>query len=145
MTVIDNPRESVEREELWVSEPTPAQSIRVLTYNDGRKLVSHYLNDKLHREDEPAELSLDAKGRVIREDWYFDDLPHRDDGPATTEYDEGTGTLKHVSFWEHGWLHRLDGPADILFAPNGDATYLKFYHHGEEVAPFPTEDDDLTL
>jgi len=54
--------------------------------------------------------------------WYFDNLLHREDGPAL-EYANGD-----KAWYFHGKLHRLDGPAI-----NWRDGYNRWYYYGERV------------
>lgn len=63
--------------------------------------IEHYLFDKLHREDGPAEEL--GNGTMY---WYQRGKIHREDGPAS-EWNTGS------KFWYHwGMKHREDGPAE---------------------------------
>lgn len=92
-------------------------------YDGPDHLLKHWLvNDKLHREDGPAEECIHLKawyinGKLHRTDgparinsygdkeWYWHDLRHRIDGPAVEEV---TGIN---SWWKYGKRHRINGPA----------------------------------
>jgi len=93
-----------------------------LHLEDGPAVILHdgteqywYLNDKLHRLDGPAIISVKI-GRW----WYLNDKLHRVGKPAIT-YPNG------AQYWYlNGKLHREDGPAIIL--PDG---FQDWYYHGE--------------
>jgi len=80
-----------------------------------------YKNDSIHREgDLPAVIAEDGSAVY----YCIDGVCHRDtDLPAVEQF----GTFK--AWYVHGELHRVGGPAKIVFQPCGGVEY--FYHqHG---------------
>ena len=51
-------------------------------YSNGLRYEKWELNDKLHREDEPAYQDWYENGQKSSERWYLNDKLHREDGPA---------------------------------------------------------------
>lgn len=72
-----------------------------------------------------------AYGPIVRPDgsqcWY-DDFGdhHRDDGPAVITPENGE------LYYHHGILHRLDGPAMMIYYPQIDACDHRYFIHGKE-------------
>jgi len=75
-----------------------------------------YQNDKIHRNDGPAEIYADGDQR-----WYQNGKIHRNDGPAET------WTNGDQYWYQNDKLHRTDGPA-VIWA-NGSQFW---YQNGKE-------------
>lgn len=95
-----------------------------------RNTKYHYVNDKLHNDNGPAEIHLDSAGNVTAEFWFENGLQHRDGAPATYVFTE-----EGIEFYwfYNGKRHREYGPSVDL--PNG---YKQWYYYGKM---FETEEE----
>ncbi|WFE75909.1 hypothetical protein [Roseinatronobacter sp. S2] len=59
-----------------------------------------------------------ANGRLMEEEWFKGDTPHRADGPALQEWHKN-GQLKQEQWIFDGYLHRVGGPALQEWDENG--------------------------
>jgi hypothetical protein len=125
--------------------------VRTYMYRNAKKTIIntdnctyHLINGKYHKEGAPA-IEYDENS-ICKFVWYYNDLIHREDGPAIEFYD---GTKEWWLFgkrhrengpavewsngscewWYHGRLHRDDGPA---FITNFRISHYKDgFRHGE--------------
>jgi len=67
-------------------------------------------------------------GNKLCEHWFQNDILHRLDGPAVILYDEN-GYKSYERWYQNGKPHRLDGPALINYN-NGSVLYGIWYHKG---------------
>jgi len=76
-------------------------------------------DEKLHKEDGPAQIEIDEDGEVILEEWYLEgQVCRKDGGPSIVEYCEGD---KVEETWCIGKIkHRENGPAVIRTDPDTD-------------------------
>lgn len=75
--------------------------------------TQYWLNaGKFHREDAPAIICANGKTS-----WYLNDKLHRDNGPAEEWPADKKGRCQQI-WWQHGKKHRIGAPARI-FGPNG--------------------------
>ena len=78
-------------------------------------------------------------GKVERERYEVDGLPHRADGPAVVYYYED-GKLDSEYWYLNGKLHREDGPAIVHHMPDGTTLHGSWYQHGRPLALPELED-----
>lgn len=105
--------------------------------------VSHaswLMGDQLHRDDDlPAMIRYQENGSLMSQQWYrHGKLDRQHDQPAYIGYRED-GSISFVSWYTHGQSHRDEGPAYILYLPNGE-TYSMWYTRGvieREVRCYP--------
>lgn len=87
--------------------PTPEGATRIVMSNGDVMLEWRDGRDLIHREDGPAQILYDVKGRLLRETFFSDGRVHRADGPAHVVYDL-RGRVQHSEYWlddkllEHG-------------------------------------------
>jgi|15BtaG_2_1085339.scaffolds.fasta_scaffold28176_1 hypothetical protein len=74
---------SFKRDQLW-----PSGELCVREY---------FMNDVLHREDEPAYMSFNRDGSKYYEEYYKNGSAHREDGPACIMYHED-GTIQELLY-----------------------------------------------
>jgi hypothetical protein len=91
-------------------------------FDEKKEYVKYYKNGKLHRLDGPAVIQpiyVDGKNTV--EEWYLNGLLHRDgDEPAVnnTSITKAGFEGYEKRYHKYGKLHRLNGPARILYDPH---------------------------
>lgn len=92
-------------------------------YASGNSCYKAWLvKNKLHSiGDNPASITYEDTGVIIKEEWYNNGKLHRDNKPARIWYN-ADGFKDHVEYFCDGMLHNLNGPAVVLFHPNG---YIK--------------------
>ncbi len=103
-------------------------------------LERYYQNNKLHREDGPAETSYDYDGHKSwkkHELYYQEGLLHRDDGPAKIIYKK-INKISEETYYKAGAIHRDNGPAYIEYQKEGK-TVLKttYFDIFENTNPSP--------
>ena len=78
----------------------------------------------LHRVAYPAiTIRVAATRKIIEKQYYLNGVPHRDDGPSTTEW-LANGVARREAWQVHGSHHREDGPAFIIRHPEtGEITF----------------------
>jgi hypothetical protein len=85
-------------------------------------------NDELHRENGPALVEYDHRGRLSSQHWYYAGMMHREGGPAETYYSQLTGRLDAKVWFSGGMLHRSRGPAHILFNQFTGAVNIEMWY-----------------
>ncbi|WP_062318111.1 hypothetical protein [Demequina maris] len=95
--------------------PEMPSACRVLRFDDGGWSVT-WTNGKTlpsaHRLDGPAIVSFEVDG-VLRLEWYYSGLPHRDGGgPALVEYDHA-GIITCEEWWTYGELTARRAAAEL--------------------------------
>lgn len=56
--------------------------------------------------------------------WYeYDEILHREDGPARIVFDENSGDVSYEEYYKNGALFRKDGPAFIRYHSNGNIAH----------------------
>ena len=87
-------------------------------------------NGKLHSYiDAPAGVNLNKNGKIVSEEWYYEDKLHRENDKPAVVYSDGK------KFWYYnGRTHRENGKPAVIF-PNGRKEY---WYHGEEYDPTDT-------
>lgn len=78
----------------------------------------------LHRVGNPAiTIKVAATRKIVDEQYYFNGVSHRDDGPSTTEW-LANGVVRRQAWEVHGSRHREEGPAFIMRHPEtGEVTF----------------------
>lgn len=97
---------------------------------DGWVSEEWYCHGQTHRVGAPAiiETSAYANPPLRYEYYYFEDVLHRDDGPALYA---PSGDGNHVvEYRQHGQLHRTNGPAYVETDANGKVIEQKWYENG---------------
>lgn len=86
-------------------------------------LKQFYIEDKLHNDSGPAEIFPDG----TRCFWIYGNKISEE------EFKKYNKTFRKIEFrQENGSLHRVDGPALIIFEENGSKQEF-FYHHGRNI------------
>lgn len=89
------------------------------TENNNIKVSEEYIKKGLyHREDGPAIIKYDVKGRVLKKFWYRNGLRHNLKGPAQISYYKN-GNMKFKSYWVRGIHSRRNGPAYVMYRKQG--------------------------
>lgn len=91
--------------------------------NTGSLLEVKWLkNNKLHREsDYPAFIQYREEGCLEEVQWYNKDVLHRDNGsPAKIYYRRKTNEIWHEVWFEYGKMHRVSGPAFLIYDKNNE-------------------------
>jgi antitoxin component YwqK of YwqJK toxin-antitoxin module len=99
-----------------------------------------YVDDKLHRDNEPAAFYFRENGQISAEFWYVNGKCHRDNGPADTRYTEN-GSIMCEFWYVNGRKHKVDGPAEIWYRENGQVSAEHWYVDGKRLS----EDEVNTL
>jgi YD repeat-containing protein len=56
-----------------------------------KKYENWYIDNKLHRDNNPAKIEWNEQGHLIKREWYQNNKRHRENGPAVMKYyDNGT-------------------------------------------------------
>lgn len=96
-------------------------------------------NGKLSRRAGPATIERDDwNGNVVNEQWFEDDEPHREDGPAFIGYDhvDDPDRVLEERWYKNGKRHRRDGPAIIKYDEATGSTVLEeWWIRGKQVDP----------
>jgi len=82
----------------------------------------------LHRDDGPA-MVLYENYNLIKEEWRFEGYLHNLNGPARICYNPD-GSVYLTEYYDHGQLHRIDGPAFVLV---GDGTLTMEYRQRDQL------------
>ena len=70
------------------------ENVKKSYYENGNiKSEYHYKNDKLHRDNGPANIYYYQNGNIKIECWYKNDKCHRDNGPAIIHYNENQNII----------------------------------------------------
>ena len=71
---------------------------------------------KLHCADGPASSRWDARGRLVWQSWWVNNVRHRADGPALVElvWKDDIVAYQRVEWWYNGIRWREVGPALIV-------------------------------
>jgi hypothetical protein len=103
------------------------------TYNESGELHSY--------ADKPALVFRNSKGRVYREEWYYNGLPHREgDKPAVAVWycDTVKISLHTLEWYTLGKMHRdkcvstgMQYPAKMCHRVNGKVFLVEYYAEGE--------------
>jgi hypothetical protein len=66
-------------------------SLKLKSLKDDRLLEESYFNNesKLHREGAPAYITYNHRGLVEKEEFFFNDVYHNENGPAVIEWSDG--------------------------------------------------------
>lgn len=117
------------------------------------KSDGYYVNNKLHRDNGPAEIKYFEDGAKLAEIWYKKGYMYRkDDLPAFIEYHRNGN--KSIEVWIKDNLpHRKDGPARILYHENGaisvkewyDKRYPNLLHHPKDPAVIKYNEDGMKI
>lgn len=93
---------------------------RIVKYEvDGKlKFEQWYKNDKLHRDDGPANKMWHNNGRIFYEEWFIDGKLHRNNGPSIQAWYKN-GNQFYQWWHKSNLLERIDGPAVKQFYENG--------------------------
>lgn len=87
-----------------------------------------YKDDLLHREDGPAYIKNYPNGeRVVK--YYIEGVQHREDGPADIQYNEN-GNVEIEEWYKNGDLHREGGPAEIQYDDDGTVVFEGYWING---------------
>ena len=108
-------------------------------YHIPNKKTLFYSHDKFHRIDGPAMIILGTnkeinKKHIAVKKWFFNGKLHREKLPAIEEannYSVINGTLQVKNYYIYkyyrfGKRHRVDGPAYILYHPDGKLAYVEW-------------------
>lgn len=124
-------------------------------------LTYYNAEGKIHRDDDkPAMIKKDASGKIIDAYWYKDGKLHRDNGPAVDRGDNGTekiwyrhgirhrdgdlpayiadtetGRVFIEGYYKDGKKHRENGPAYIVYSPDGTANTKQWYLNDTRCEP----------
>ena len=99
-----------------------------------------WINGKTHRDDDKPAIIIDNRYM----EWYHHGKRHRKNKGASVLYKD-TNDIKEWWYFNHGTLHRMDGPAII----GKDKDTIKFYFHGrvyplekwlEKISPFRSKE-----
>lgn len=128
-----NPLEIIDKEVLH-REDGPAYSYYYdQNENKKKKYEAFFLFGKRDKLDGPSTIEYHPDGSLKDEQWYKNDVIHRDGGlPAWREWDEN-GVLRVERYMVNGLYHRDGGPAYITYDENGVVKEQIFYQNGEVV------------
>lgn len=102
---------------------------------DGRVHELYLLDDKCHREDGPAASVRDAgTGDLIAEFWCRNGEVHRENGPAAI-YFSADGKVEEERWFRNGRLFRDGGPATVTYDPEtGQVRDAGWWRDGERLS-----------
>lgn len=84
----------------------------------------------------PAYLEYEANGVAVVEVWMINGYMHRQDGPAEILRDPVTGNIIREEWLLNDQTHRIGGPAVIVRDPvSGKATSVEFWRDGCRMIP----------
>ena len=94
--------------------------------NGNIECTKYYLNNQLHKNNEPAYIKYYENGKVKCQLYYINNKLHREDGPACIEYYDNGGIV-YESYYVNGQHHRVDGPAYISYYKKDNSIICKNY------------------
>lgn len=74
--------------------------------------------------------------------WYIDDRLHRENEPAHIVYDTEGNELK-VIWYHHGEIHRDEGPAIIEYNKDHNVCSREYFHNGEKITNLSKEKNQI--
>lgn len=105
-------------------------------YASGRPRYVRYFKEESmetpHRENGPALIQYyDMEGSpLLNESYFVDGISHRTDGPADIMYYPNGNIIEEV-YLVDGECHRLGEPASTKYDENGNITYKAYYQNGK--------------
>jgi hypothetical protein len=73
-----------------------------------------------------------SNGNLRSKTYFLEDLLHRLDGPALILYYE-SGPLQSEHYFLNGSLHRDEGPATIMYSTEGIAVGEEYWYNGSQI------------
>ena len=103
-------------------------------YNNDKVIEneSYSLNKLYHREDGPATIDYDENGKKKKETYWLNGKLHRVGNPAIIHYYE-SGKMGICIYLLNNKFHRSNGPAKIQYGINGKILNKHYYLNGIEV------------
>ena len=106
----------------YTNDELDRQNEPAVIYSDEKgKRHEYYKNGKRHNKDGPAVIRYDLKGCIISEEYYIENMRHRDDGPAFISNRDPQGQLR--IWYRNDKIGRIDDGPTIIF-PNGVHMWL---------------------
>lgn len=100
-----------------------------LTSNAQLWQIQYLKNDKIHKDDGPAEVWFDYEGHVSSEAWYVDGKRSRTKGPAVIGYEDGV--ISDEDWYLEDKRHRIGGPAIVKYDTNSNKIWEEWYFNGQ--------------
>ena len=99
---------------------------------EDKSSTKYYLDEKVHRNNGPAVIAYLSNGGRF-ENYYYHGKKYRENGPEEILYYED-GNIMGEIYCFNELCHREDGPAIIWFKKNGSKVYY-YYFNGIEFDP----------
>lgn len=118
----------------------PSNVEKIVDHNGIITYVTSYYNKnkRLDNPNGPARISTSQYGITYKKEWFINGKPSRDnDLPTVEQFYENGKLFAEIWIDENFGIHRLTGPAYIVYDENGTRIITEWWFHSKQLKVFP--------